>query len=577
MADWSLLQSVNASSAKFCTGDNVATCLAILSQELQVQGFPPLPIHSGGETDTVALINALHEIQTRYQKERNVREELENRHHRLCGDLEHQKGAVTRSKRHLEQANKELLEGTEKLRQITIKYKLLSTKLKTEKEEVKRLNLVLKSRDIKYKHEIKKNEQDLAKLKDRIHQLLSDKTLDRNIGLDMINVLQRADGKRGTWNTRSAGKQEEEMYQGMMACYEERHQELMCENTQLRDCLYTLQKNLASLINRPDLSETEMSPLKRASSNQSISIEEEDVVELRNGINIDELSDNGYFHLPLETIQRDIENKFIDTCEKLKKNLNIKRHVGTGIAQVNPPSSKQLMLTDNNAIVSSNNNSLSPTRPDQFLQVTSLQHQVTVYKDIIQKQEELLHLQVKAKEQENIERQQKLLDREKSEIEEKRIQYSLASAELERQRQKLEEEKYLILQQEFLSMSPFKDEQISPLKEETSLTDFQERDMPHVRLLPATPVFSPAKITTKHRKSTDMLRARISNMFKSDCVNERKKIKEQEHSVSLSSSDLSAVSTEETSSTLHNLTVEQLDILKQSILLQSLSKAAKTE
>ncbi|ESO99438.1 hypothetical protein LOTGIDRAFT_158523 [Lottia gigantea] len=595
MADWSLLQSVTSSNT-FCTGDNVNVCLAILSQELQVQGFPPLPINSGGDINIVPLINALREILSRYQKERCGRDELENRHHRLSGDLEHQKGSVTRLKRQLEQLDKEASEESEKKRQITNKCKLQSAKLKTEKEEVKRLNLVLKSRDMKYKHELKKKEQELAKLKDRLHQLLNDKNCERTTGLELINVIQRPDGKRGTWNTRVGGKQEEEMYQGMLTTYEERHQELLCENSQLRDCLYSMQKNLAAIVNRPDLSVADISPFKihRSTSNQSIGTDDDDDVDIKNQLNIDDVTDNGYYQLPLETIQKNIEKNFQDTCEKIKKTLCRQKDNLNG-TNCKPAASKQLMLTDVNTTVVTTNgyppvsSTMSPVTPhpqppDQFVYMSHLQHQVSAYRDIIQKQEELLHLQVKSREQENIERQQKLIDREKSEIEEKRIQYSLASAELDRQRQRLEEEKYVMLQQEFLCLSPFKDEKISPFKAETPRYISPEivPEAPHVRLLPATPVYSPARIPNNHKHSTDMLRARISHMFSSgeQSGDKKKKCKSRESSSSLQS--LQSLSSSDTSilnsdTSIQNLTLDQLDQLKQTLLIKSLSRTSKSD
>ena len=43
-------------------------------------------------------------------------------------------------------------------------------------------------------------------------------------------------------------RQEEEMYQMLVGNYEERHRELVLENTELRDCLLTMQRELSSLL-----------------------------------------------------------------------------------------------------------------------------------------------------------------------------------------------------------------------------------------------------------------------------------------------------------------------------------------
>lgn len=48
--------------------------------------------------------------------------------------------------------------------------------------KVKRLQSVMTSRDLQYKHDLKKKEREANKLKERLHQVLMDKKHERQIG-----------------------------------------------------------------------------------------------------------------------------------------------------------------------------------------------------------------------------------------------------------------------------------------------------------------------------------------------------------------------------------------------------------
>ena len=56
-----------------------------------------------------------------------------------------------------------------------------------------------------FDHETRKKERELSKLKERIHQLLTDKNQEKKVGLDILNLINRpAGGKRALWKTGSA-------------------------------------------------------------------------------------------------------------------------------------------------------------------------------------------------------------------------------------------------------------------------------------------------------------------------------------------------------------------------------------
>ena len=52
-----------------------------------------------------------------------------------------------------------------------------------------------------YDHETRKKEREFTKLKERIHQLLTDKSQEKRVGLDILNLIKRPSGQRAMWKT----------------------------------------------------------------------------------------------------------------------------------------------------------------------------------------------------------------------------------------------------------------------------------------------------------------------------------------------------------------------------------------
>ncbi|CAG5125707.1 unnamed protein product, partial [Candidula unifasciata] len=244
---------------EFCNRQNLLNSIAYINQELELLGLECLKFDGSKCTSgTVFIVNRMYDLLSLYHKTATVKNDLEVRNHRLICETEHQQSSALRLKRLQEQTDRELDQEREKTRQISLKYSQVCNKLRSEKEEVKRLTTVLQSRDLQHKHEHKKKEKEVSRLKERLHQLLADKMPDRKVGMELMNVINRRseDGRRGTWKT-GPDKQEEEMYQILISNYEDRQQELIQENGELRDCLLSLQRELSALHKRTaDLSAT---------------------------------------------------------------------------------------------------------------------------------------------------------------------------------------------------------------------------------------------------------------------------------------------------------------------------------
>ncbi|KAK0040377.1 afadin- and alpha-actinin-binding protein [Biomphalaria pfeifferi] len=452
----------------FCTKENVLNSVAYINQEFQLLGIPCLHLKGAKlNVDVVFFMNRLYDLLTLYHKTKAVKEDLENRNHRLLCDIERQRTANLRLTKNQGESDKDLDEEKEKLRQITQKYKQLCVKLKSEKEEVKRLTAVVQSKDVQYKHEQKKREREVFKLKERLHQLLSDKVPERKVGMDLQNVIGRDEGRRSTWKS-SSGKQEEEMYQLIIANYEEKHKELMLENGDLRDCLLSLQKELTRLLKQTgDMSSTSaLEPVNQTDAETESGTSSQLVTEF----------DEGYFQMPYDIIRQEIERNFKETCNQIAENVSRSQSSKTS------PNQQNSDLTERR----------ESTQHGDKGELEKLKVQIKKYKAIIKEQEALLQQSLNSQSQsventihlesqlvhmkESLLEQKKMFSQEKVSFEKERHAFKEAVIRFAQERRQLQEEKTNLLKNQLLNMSQCKENQKS------------SGHSP--RLLPSTPVFS---------------------------------------------------------------------------------------
>lgn len=478
----------------FCCSDNVDDSVTFLNQELTALGFQTID-HGDGTTE-VSLVNRLYEIFRLYQKARRIREELENRLRRMSSETEHYQSSNHRLKNEKIQLERDVAKEQEKCRQVAIKQKALAEKFKSEKDEVKRLQCVIKDRDAQYKHELKKKEREINKMKEKLHHLISDKNPSRRMGLDIANSLQRADGKRSQWKTGSHDKQEE-MYQLVIHNYEDKQRELMIENTDLRDCLVYMQRELGTMINHSsDAQTSHMDP--QDNGELSVNSEEEDDGVF--SITMKDLSD-GYFQMPYDLMKDNLRHSFKEMFKLLKKSID---------KSSLPP--RQTEKTK-----SSPPRHIPSAQRVPNAEVEKLQKQVQHYREIIQQQKEFIQhsvlTQTKAatetsyidesailqerllQEQESLSEQRRLFYQEKANFEEERKQYTEAAIRLGRERKFLDDERTSIINQ-FLQISPFV--KGTPSKRKSHKGE-------GTRLLPSTPMFSPAPSSKPKTPSTTEL------------------------------------------------------------------------
>lgn len=140
--------------------------------------------------------------------------------------------------------NRELGSLEEKFRQSQIKVNSSNKTIKDLTEENRKLQCIIEQRDNKYKHERKKFEKEIEKLKERIQVLTTGKTKDLPF-LDLSENVRNSYGPRQTWNTDSnSSKKQLELYTELIKDYDFKTKELAIENADLKSFIANVYSNL---------------------------------------------------------------------------------------------------------------------------------------------------------------------------------------------------------------------------------------------------------------------------------------------------------------------------------------------
>lgn len=236
----------------FCTEDNIPQCISYISQELASLGLSSTCIKAsspgGAGLNTVPALNAMYELLQIHRRNMCTLEELEKEQLKKSNTLEQMQMSNSRLKDQLELSIREKSGLHETERQLHLKIKTLQSCLKTEKDEVQKLQSIIASRASQYSHDAKRKEREAAKLKERLSQLLVERR-DKKLAIDVLNSLGRSDGKRSHWKTtKVTASHEDEMYKSLLSDYEERQRALMLENTELKKVLQQMKKEMIHIL-----------------------------------------------------------------------------------------------------------------------------------------------------------------------------------------------------------------------------------------------------------------------------------------------------------------------------------------
>ncbi|XP_025019648.1 afadin- and alpha-actinin-binding protein-like [Python bivittatus] len=237
-----------------CWSDNVDHCISYLSKELVALGFPALYKDDGSGDgvehgfDLLELINGACRLLNLYQGTSSKLGDMEAEEMRRDGELDYLRERQSKLKERVEALEREIAAVQNKEQQLQSKNKHLNDMLKEEKEEVTSLLSSLANQKNQHGHEMKRKEQELLRLKDKMSQILTDRK-DKRGTIEILNVLPRADGKRATWKTgRSLGRKEEELYCIQLAKQEQREQGLAFENAKLKLLLNEVSQDLEQML-----------------------------------------------------------------------------------------------------------------------------------------------------------------------------------------------------------------------------------------------------------------------------------------------------------------------------------------
>ncbi|XP_057189031.1 synovial sarcoma, X breakpoint 2 interacting protein a isoform X2 [Triplophysa rosa] len=233
----------------FCTEDNVSQCIVYINQEVCSLGLSGVGLECVSDgPSAVPLLNVLYEVLQLQKRSQRALQELENQQLKTSSDLEHLQHSNSRLKDQLEHTRRENSGLHEGERRLQLKIKTLQNCLKSEKDEVQKLQSIISSRATQYNHDTKRKERECTKLKERLNQLLMDKR-DKKLAIEVSNYVGRSDGKRGLWKTgKMEARHEGEMYKALLGDYESRQRSLMLENSELKKVLQHMKKDMISIL-----------------------------------------------------------------------------------------------------------------------------------------------------------------------------------------------------------------------------------------------------------------------------------------------------------------------------------------
>lgn len=249
------LSSEDENSGETTENDNVQGTLTYITQELHNLGVlsymgSTQPVILDFQELTKASYNLL---QLYYQRVKQC-EETMDRQMKLTADFANLQLNNRRLKDTLEQKERVIAMQQENERSLMRETRGLTAKIKSNKDEIRKLNSVILSRDNQYRSELRKSEIQQGKLKDKLCTLLVDKNVLRRAGIDITKQLPRKDGSRGKWNLgTTVVKSEDQMHQTLINTYEKRCAALMEENNGNRTTLLKISKKFEELCQLADI------------------------------------------------------------------------------------------------------------------------------------------------------------------------------------------------------------------------------------------------------------------------------------------------------------------------------------
>ncbi|XP_034039934.1 synovial sarcoma, X breakpoint 2 interacting protein a [Thalassophryne amazonica] len=448
LLSYSLPLSNNSYSviSAFCTEDNVAQCILYINQELASLGLTScIQAASPGEAglNTVPTLNAMYELMQIHRRIVRNLEELEKEQLKQSSTLEHMQMSNSRLKDQLELSIREKSGLHETERQLQLKLKTLQRCLKTEKDEVQKLQSIIASRASQYSHDAKRKERESAKLKERLSQLLVDRK-DKKLAIDVLNSLGRSDGKRSQWRTAKVkGSHEGDMYKSLMDDYEASRRSLMLENAELKKVLQQMKKEMMHILSPRQPSAR--GAIADESHDQGGSDGEEKVGE----------SSRDILDQSCEQAREQLINSIRQQWRRLRNHME-KLDSQASRVQNQMESSKEVVLRE------THEDEMDRMRCEvqqckEFIQVQQQLLQQRLYTTFDDDTAALLNDCYTLEEKERLKEEWRLFEEQKRNFERERKSFTEAAIRLGREKKAFEEDRASWLKSQFLNMTPFAD------------------------------------------------------------------------------------------------------------------------
>ncbi|XP_059200982.1 synovial sarcoma, X breakpoint 2 interacting protein a isoform X1 [Centropristis striata] len=447
--------SYNMISA-FCTEDNIPQCISYINQELDTLGLSSTCIEAsspgGAGLNPVPALNAMYELLQIHRRDMCSLDELEKDQLKKSSTLDHIQMNNSRLKDQLELSIREKSGLHETERQLQLKIKTLQSCLKTEKDEVQKLQSIIASRASQYSHDAKRKEREAAKLKERLSQLLvdrKDKKLDFcflwfQLAIDVLNCLGRSDGKRSHWKTAKAtASHEGEMYKSLLNDYEASQRSLMLENAELKKVLQQMKKEMIHIL-------SPRRPSTRGAAADDSQEQADSDGEEKVGDSSRETLDQSCEHA-----REQLTNSIRQQWRKLRNHME---KLDSQASQV------QNQLESNKEVIP------RETHEDEM---ERMRREVQQCKEFIHAQQQLLQQQLNTsfddetaallndcytlEEKERLKEEWRLFEEQKRNFERERKNFTEAAIRLGREKKAFEEDRASWLKNQFLNMTPFTD------------------------------------------------------------------------------------------------------------------------
>ncbi|XP_078387224.1 afadin- and alpha-actinin-binding protein-like [Cetorhinus maximus] len=406
-------------------------------QELNTLGLPPLfdgdisEENPASSCNLVALINCVHSLLQLYGKKVVKVDGLETERLKSFSEQDCSKSSQLKLQEQVAALELEVAASQAKEQQGQKSIQNLSNQLKNHKEEVAKLQSIVASRAAQYLHDLKRKEQELSKLKEKMHHHLTDKK-DKRITIDILNHIGRSDGKRPLWRTgKTESRREEEMYKVLTTNYEAQIKELVLENAELTRVLNRMKSEINGFL-------SPHKKLCRSNSLQSLSEEE---------ISINESQDTARGHLT-DIVQKQW-NSLKDHMAKLAVIAVRKSPIVGKDEQV-------VSITDHDKEIAKLKLELEQSKEIMSAQQQLLEDYLATPKDDFACGSDLLE------EEEWFYKERQLFEEQKKNFETERQKFTEAAIRLGQERRLFEEERARHLKEQFLNLTPFQGQRTKP-------------------------------------------------------------------------------------------------------------------